>query len=311
MLLLFKKENNAEVPKWAAFFSPSQYTHFVKKIHKYFDKLNVKYSIEDGIVKVDEEKFGFTNLGLSTVAQVCNQEKKRNYKSRIKEHFNSMIESKIFQKEFDLIVDNFEEVKKYIGVRLYHNTFINHIGKEFTLGIKLFGDVYGMLVFDLPHTILSVQPDQIKPWGKSFEELFEIGKQNIKTKYPIKVTPEKFGKFSFLFVNSSNFFTPNIVFDLDKTPGLVGSKGSIIGLPHRHSILIYPIENLEVADAMNGLARATYGMNQEGPGSLTNKLFWYYNNTFTEIPYNFNEEGGLSFKPPTAFIDLLNTLEKA
>jgi len=117
--------------------------------------------------------------------------------------------------------------------------------------------------------------------------------------------------FSFLFATSDHFFTPNIVFYLDEKPGLVGSKVSIIGLPHRHSILIYPIENLEVADAMNGLAQATYAMNQEGPDSLTNKLFWYYNNTFTKIPYEFNKEGGLSFKPPATFINLLNTLEKA
>ena len=76
-------------------------------------------------------------------------------------------------------------------------------------------------------------------------------------------------------------------------------------------MLIYPIENVEFTDAMNGLAQATYAMNQEGTASLTNKLFWYYNNTFTKIPYEFNKEGGLSFKPPATFINLLNTLEKA
>ena len=311
MLPLFKKENNTGVPNWASFFSPYQYNHFINKIHKYFNQLNITYTTEDGVVKIDENKFGFSDLGLSTVAQICNQEKKRNYKIRIKDHFNSMIESKKFKKKFDLIVDNFEEVKKYIGVRLYHNTYVEHVGKKITLGKDLFGDVYGMLVFDLPYTVVGIEHNQIKPWGKSFEELFEIGKQNIKTNYPIKVNPEKFGSFSFIFATSDHFFTPNIVFDLDEKPGLVGSKGSIIGLPHRHSILIYPIENLEVADAMNGLAQATYGMNQEGPGSLTNKLFWYYNNTFTKIPYEFNKEGGLSFKPPATFINLLNNLEKA
>jgi hypothetical protein len=49
-------------------------------------------------------------------------------------------------------------------------------------------------------------------------------------------------------------------------------------------------------------------MNKEGPGSLTNHVFWYYNNTFINLPYNFDK--GLKVQPPEQFITILNSLDK-
>src|SRR5690606_37707118 len=102
--------------------------------------------------------------------------------------------------------------------------------------------------------------------------------------------------------------TPNIVFDIENRKELIGSKGSLVGLPHRHSAIIYPIENLEVVKAINGLIPTIYGMNQEGPGSLSNNLFWYKDKTFTQLPYKI-DEGKLQFFPPNNFVELLNELK--
>lgn len=303
-----KKTDKTNVPEWASFFDEKEYSLFVNEIDNYFKNLNIQYEIGDGQIHVSENEFGFSNLGLTNVAQVCKQEDKKYYKEIIAEHFNSMIRANKFDKEFEKIADNFEEVKKYIGVRLYDNDYVAHIGKELTIGKDFAGDIYSMIVFDFPDSVISIKPEQTTAWNKTTDELFEIGISNIKSKYPFTITKEAFGEFSIWFVQGEHFFTPNIVFDIENRKELIGSKGSLIGLPHRHSAIIYPIENLEVVKAINGLIPTIYGMNQKGPGSLSNNLFWYKDKTFTQLPYKI-DEGKLQFFPPDIFVELLNELK--
>lgn len=303
-----KKPDDTNIPEWASFFDNKEYSAFIKEIEIYFKNLNIQFEIGDGQIETNENEFGFSNPGLVNVAQVCKQEDKKYYKEIITEHFNSMIRANKFDKEFAKIADNFEEVKKYIGVRLYNNEYVAYVGKENTIGKNFAGDIYSMIVFDFPDSVLSINPEQTTPWNKTIDELLQIGIENIKAKYPLTITKEAFGEFSIWFIQGEHFFTPNIVFDIENRQELIGSKGSLIGLPHRHSAIIYPIENLEVVKAINGIIPTVYGMNQEGPGSLSNNLFWYKDNVFTQLPYKI-EEGKLQFFPPNNFLELLNELK--
>jgi hypothetical protein len=302
-----RKNTKQEIPNWAGFFENSEYSIFIYEIENYFKRINVQIEISDGIVTADKNIFGFSSLGLTNVAQICKQDEPKNYKEIIENHFNSLIQSNKFELEFDQIADNFEEVKKYIGVRLYNEQYIDYAGKEFIIGKEFGGDIYSMIVFDFPDSISSIKPEQIKKWGKSVDELFEIGIQNIKEKYPLTITKEDFTTFDIWFANSDHFFTPNIVFYVENLKELSGSNGLLIGIPHRHSAIIYPIENLEIANAMNGIFPAIYNMNQEGPGSLSNNVFWYKDGIFTKIPYKL-EDGKLQIFPPETFLELLNKL---
>ncbi|MFD1602066.1 hypothetical protein ACFSJW_19580 [Flavobacterium artemisiae] len=307
MFSFFKKNTKTEIPNWASFFENSEYSTFIYEIENYFKRQNIEIEISDGIIVATENELGFSNLGLSNVAQNCKQDKPKNYKDIIKNHFDSLIEANKFEIEFEKIANDLEKVKNYIGVRLYNKEYIDYVGKEFAIGKDFEGDIYSMLVFDFQHSIANIKPEQINGWGKSIDELFEIGLQNIKDKYPLQITKESFNTFDIWFANSDHFFTPNIVFDLENRKELIGSKGLLIGIPHRHSAIIYPIENLEVINAVNGIFPAIYNMNIEGPGSLSNKVFWYIDATFTEIPYKM-EDGKLQLFPPDNFLKLLNEL---
>lgn len=292
-----KKTDNNEIPQWASFFDNKEHSIFIKELDNYFKTLNVQYDLGDGLVTVKENEFGLNKLGLTNVAQVCKQEEKKFYKEIIAKHFNSLIRA-----------NKFEEVKSYIGVRLYSNDYVASIGKENTIGKDFAGDIYSMIVFDFPDSVLSIRPEQTKFWNKTIDELFEIGISNVKAKYPLTITKETFPEFSIWFVQSEHFFTPNVAFDIENRKELIGSKGSLVGLPHRHSAIIYPIENLEVVKAITGLIPTIYEMNQEGPGSLSNNLFWYKDNTFTQLPYKI-DEGKLQFFPPDNFLEILNELK--
>jgi hypothetical protein len=308
MFSIFKRyKDNQEVPEWASFFNGSEYSDFLKAVDNYFNKKKITYELGDGMIMTGVNDFSFNNLGLTNLAQVCKQDKPRNYGSIVSEHFDSMVRANQFDTEFNKIVHDFDNVKKYIGVRLYPNDYAANIGKELTIGKDFAGDIYAMLVFDLPDSITNVQPEQADKWGKSLDELFEVGLQNIKTNYSSDISQQKFNEFTIWFIQGNHFFTPNIVFELSNYPNLVGSKGSLIGIPHRHSVIIYPIENIEVVTAINQLIPTIYGMNSEGPGSVSNNLFWYKDGRFENLPYKI-EVNKLQFFPPDNFLELLNTL---
>ena len=310
MFSFFKKKiGGTEVPEWASFFDGREYSLFMKEIDNYFKKLNVKYEIRDGQMIVEENEFGFSNLGLTNVGQVCKQDEPEYYAEIITEHFSSLIRSNEFNRAFSKISDNFDEVKKYIGVRLYDYAYISHVDQGNLIGKDFAGDIYEMIVFDFPDSVVGIRPEQTTAWNTTTDELFEIGRENIKARYPSIITKEAFGEFAIWFVQGDHFFVPNIVFDLENKKELVGSMGSLVGLPHRHAALIYPIESLEVVNAINGIIPAIYGMNQEGPGSLSNNLFWYKDQKFTHLPYKI-DDNKLQFFPPDNFLDLLNGLQR-
>jgi len=104
------------------------------------------------------------------------------------------------------------------------------------------------------------------------------------------------------------FFGPNIVFDLKNRKELLNDMGVLIAMPHRHAVIIYPIKTLEVVDAINSLIPIVDGMNQEGPGSLTNQLYYYKNEIFLNLPYKLSD-GKVEFTPPDEFIEVLNNLQ--
>ena len=79
-------------------------------------------------------------------------------------------------------------------------------------------------------------------------------------------------------------------------------------MPHRHAMMIYPIENIQVTEAIRALIPAVFGMYHEGPGSLSPKLFWLYKGELIDLEYSLSD-AGFDFKPPEKFIEILNQLK--
>ena len=199
MFSFFKNKNKSnEKPDWASIFDNKEYLVFRAELHSYFTKLNVEYKIGDGVIEIEENIFGGGTLGLTNLIQFCKQEKAIHYSEFISNHFNSLMSAQKFDDEFSKIIIDFEKVKKYIAVKLYDEEYVSNVGQESTIVENLAGDIYSMLVFDLPEIVTNVNPDQTSGWNKTKEELFAIGIKNIKEKYPRVPTVAQWNRWSFL-----------------------------------------------------------------------------------------------------------------
>ncbi|WP_413669704.1 hypothetical protein ACEN9X_06975 [Mucilaginibacter sp. Mucisp86] len=308
MFSFFKRpKDNIVIPKWASFFNDAEYRDFIKAIDKFFYKKNISYKIEDDAsVKVGPNDFGLNILGLTNVAQSCKQDERQNYYELISGHFDALIRTYQFDKDFNAFVDDYEAIEKYLATRLYSLDYLKYGGEENKIYSMIAGEIAKVLVFDLPDAIQTITPEQAGKWNKTYDELFEKGIENVREKYPCSISKEKIGETDVLLAQGDHFFAPNIVFDLDEQH-LVGSWGAIIGVPHRHAAIIYPLETLAVINAVTSIIPVVDNMSKQGPGGVSNNLIWYKDGVFEELRYKI-ENNKIEIYPSEKFLEVLNNM---
>lgn len=296
------------VPAWADFFTQQEYTRFIGLLDRYFSKNKIEYVFDHGpIVQLDEDLFGLGQLGLVNLAQMAKQTPGSKWKRLIAGHFDSLQQSVRRQKEFDEHAHDFNYASKYLGVRLYHNDYVANIEEGLRIGKPFTEDVFALLVFDFPDSVTNVKPEQTIQWNKTYEELFQIGLNNIRGKYPFTISKQDLDGITVQAAFSDHFFTPNILFHLNDFEVLKSSKGILVALPHRHAVLLFPIRNIETITAINKLIPVVNGMFESGPGSISDSLYWYIEDHFIKLPYELDNQH-LRFFPPPEFVNVLNEL---
>lgn len=217
-----------------------------------------------------------------------------------------MIEDAKFRIEFERDVKDFEKVRQYIAVRLYDMGYLSSFPRESYLARAFAGELYSVIVFDLPQTISNVEPQQAAPWGKTFDELFDIGRLNVRTNYETKIETMDFGAdgdILYLCI-ADHPFAANMLYDLEAHPLLVGPCGSLVAAPNRNTALVYPFGNLDVVAMFRMLVGLVWDDYDNNPGMLTKEIYWYRNGVFTLLPYELTKYK-LKFRPSPEFSELL------
>lgn len=308
MFSFFKKnQSDTEAPGWASFFTQRQYKEFLKAIEKYFYEKDVVYTIEDGVLSAEANDYGFGEAELLNLAQDCLGADISFYQRVVDEHFDSLARACAFEKEFGDIKHDFEKIKEHIGVRLYPADFYEETGKDNSIAKEFAGDIYAMLVYDTEDSILTVKPEDAEKWGKPTDELFETGIKNIWDKYGVQLSEEEIEGFGIWVAQAQHFFTANIVFDTETLNDISGREGLLAGLPNRHAALLYPINDVQTGEFIDKLIVVVHNLYNQGPGSLSDNIFWYKDGHFENLPYTV-EEGEIQFSPPESFAKMLEGL---
>jgi hypothetical protein len=304
-----RKPKNQPVPNWANFFSHDEYDTFIGAVETYFEGQGHPFTIDDGIVRTQwvSRDSSMQNLGLMNVAQMCKQGKVEDYMDIVENHFEVMRKSQDFMTEFFARMDDYDFVAPFIGTRLYHIDHVSSVGAANVLSKPVTEEIIALLVFDMPQAISSVKPEQAKVWGKSVDELIAIGLENIAENYPFDVL-ELEANIPIKAVVQDHFFGANILLDLANHPELVGTHGTLVGVPHRHTTLMFPIEDISVLRAINMMIPMINGMHNEGPGSISECLYWYRAGAFEKLPYTITDEHTVEFLPPSDLVALLEYL---
>lgn len=292
-------------PPWTGPLSTSEFAAFAELVLAELRARGVEGRIEDGYVTAESGELS-GRYGLENLAQLCHQHDRREWKGIVHAHFAALGRAKRETKG----TRTFEEAQPLLAVRLWPAEYMEQVPREqVTLRQDLAGTLT-VLVYDLPDTIRQVRPEEAASWGKSLEELFALGLDNLRRKQRPQIRRAELpGGVRVTVFSGESFFVSSEVLRLDQFPGCVGRHGALVGVPTRHAMLAYPIDGPEVVKAMMLMAPVVLGICGQGPGSISPRVYWYHEGQFTDLPYIVKDRAP-QFAPPAEFIELVRSLGK-
>lgn len=292
---------------WAAFFSRDQIERFNQIVLAYFDSQDITVTLDDGVVTSIQEGLG--PYGLQNLAQLCAQAPQEKWQAIIKAHFDNLRRGQAEAAEIGEKIDDLDRIKPHLAVRIYPENTFGEMAREDLIYQKDLEGTLTVLVFDLPSTIRTVSRRLTSGWGKSNGELFQIGIENLRRK--IDIDHEKVMMSDEVHLNAyigESYYVAAYSLILEEHGEALGRYGALVGIPHRHMLLTYPINDIQVLQAVNGFLMALPKLFQEGPGSITPNLYWYRQGGFLHLPYAYHGDE-VRFSPPQAFLDLIEIIK--
>ncbi|MHB0936959.1 MAG: DUF1444 domain-containing protein [Armatimonadota bacterium] len=292
-------------PPWASFFTPWQWEQFVVAIAKELHARQIPFQYDpEGIfsVKVDDTEM---QMGLGNLAQICHQAGDRTlWTGIIKTHLDQILDAP--NDHVEEMLRDFDNVKDQLFIRLM--TLEGMPRQDLAVARNDIPGTIAYLAVDLPTTVRSITTGEVDGWDKTPGQLYEIGLNNVRTKSAIQEAriPVQEG-IEFIGVTGDDFFVASHTLLLHEHPDWMGRYGSLVIIPTRQSFVVFPINDLLFTKAMQYLAMMATGLEQEGPGSITNNVFWYNDGSYVDIPYKI-ESKTVSVTPPADFVAMMNRI---
>jgi hypothetical protein len=298
-----------DVPEWARFFDVEGYTAFLDAVRKDMERRKTPYELGEGTLHVAPPGEEEADYGLLNLAQLCNACPRRDWERAVRDHFDNAFRCTSEAEELDARSGSFEGVSSLLKVRLYHTDYLEQMGADRLVHRIPAEGLVETLVYDLPGSVRTVPAEHAARWGKGTDELLEAGLANVKAEP--RPTPQVFKLdqgAAFRAIVGDSFFTASHALFLEEYLGKATEFGEVVSVPHRHAVLFHAIEDARAMTAIQSLIAVTFGMYQEGPGSISPSLYWRRGGSLTPLPSRVTAQS-VTFSPPDLFVDeVLNRL---
>jgi len=296
-----------DFPDWAApLETPERFRAFLDGVAAYFAKRNLSAHIHpSGVVHPDPNNVE-TAWGLSNLLQICATRNPAEFSGVIASHFDLLERAAAQHQQLASKIADWEYARPRLRIRLWdeevRQALANSITRETIPGLL------SALAIDLPESIDTVSHDLLKSWDKTAVEVFDIARENTWDAVqpePKLLAPEQLGAIQ--IVEADSYYTASIALQIDRLPQLLGPHGVFLSVPTRAGMLALPFHQMADLQLLAHMVRFTRHCFEQGPGSISHRLWWYRLGTWHEIPYESDPER-ISVMPPLAFEQYLSTI---
>jgi len=282
-------------------FNPSELSTFYDAVEEYLESQGHTLEIKNGYAILQSGK---AKIDLRNIAQDCRQTEEGHWRVIIENYFRQ-IES-IRENAFSVGDKPFAEVADLLAVRLWPNGTLQNVGAGNLIYREDLEGTISTLVLNLPDSIQAVTPQMATSWEKSKDELFNIGFDNVfaHCKPDIAETVLAGDIKTVTLSNNNDFLTATHVFFIEKYPNCIGKYGSLVGIPLRDIVVCYPINDNQIARAIQVLVPTIKDVYVEGPGSVSPYVYWYHEDCFEAVHY---VEKKNEFVLPNQLLDILKS----
>lgn len=295
----------ASVAHWTGFATPAEYRRFLDLVCAHLTGEGFELTVGDGVVEARRDG-GTVRCGLQNLAQKCAMTAEREWPATIREHFKALLTMSGQAHAFESLANDAARARELVKLRLYPEGYAGVSDK--LVHRALAPGVIVALAYDLPDTVSGVPPEHLAGWGIDVQEAFEIGLDNLARESLAKWQMLRAGAgFQFHVLSGDSFFTSSQVLRLGEIFHLGGPHGLLVGVPHRHTLIVYPIVDAGVAVALPTLAQIAAGLYAKGPGSLSPNVYWWRAGKLLHVPVTIDAKQ-IAVTPPPEFTALLNEL---
>ena len=289
-------------PEWASFFTAEAYEAFIAVVRADLDRRGAPYEIDDGLVRMagTSSVFGLTNL-----AQVCHANERGEWPVIVATHFTNL--GSTTGRDVDALAADFEQVRSILRVRLLAEESMGGMSPDDIAGSRRYAPgILLSLEYDFPDSTQGVPLDHVERWPLDADAVWQIAIDNVRSEpQPVRQTvPAQGGTFELAM--GDDFYVASRVLRLaDELPP--GTTDAVVATPNRHVLLWHAIRDVSVVGAMQGMAALANRMFVEGPGSISDQLYWWRADAVVQLPVRVQDKG-IDLAPPDEFVALLNTL---
>ena len=269
------------------------YNNFINVVKKELKEIHIQnyeehFKEQYFIIKEENDYFDVgTEVGLTNLYNICSQNDKSQWKNIIKNHFSQVKISRDEEKVILPKLENFETGKEYLKLRIYPIDYKDQISKSSIFESNM-DDYISVVVIDFPSTIKNLTKEYLEKWNLSEKEILEIAKENT-----LKNNKEEFEEYKIsdtfsvsVMLSDTNIFVTSSIYDLNKKYNLISKYGAFVAIPNRYGIILKNINKETVNNdilQMTGLVNYMY---QQGPGSITNTIYWFDGKHFFKVIHN-------------------------
>ena len=290
-------------PEFASFFSGAQYRRFLAVVEADLRRRGLDPQIGDGFVTAATGSGEPAQWGLANLAQRCNQSPEDEWPAVVATHFTAL--QSMIGRDLDALAADFEQARPILRVRLMPDESMGGVPIQEAVSRAIAPGVLGVLVYDFPDSTASVHEEHLAGWPVSTDEAFALAVDNVRSEpSPEPETLDADGA-SIRLMAGDSFYVATRALYLGEL--LDGAQHAVFAIPNRHVLLWHPITDLSVATAMLPMYQVTLGMFRDGPGSISDQLYWWRDGDIVHLPHRMDGRRA-AFAPPDEFVELLNGL---
>lgn len=297
-----------DFPDWALVMKTHErFATFMDAVERYFVRRKIPVQIHpEGTVSLPEGAPLMGTLGLGNIMQSCARHEDDEWNGLIAAHFDTLARSHAQRDKFEAQIKDWAFVGPRLRIRLWDQDESRHLAKSVTT--EHIPGLLSALVVDLPEAIRSVHVEEKDAWARPERELFRIARDNVLREVQPEARPfDPERPDGLLIVEADSFYTASAALDVERVPGLLGQHGVFVSLPVRHGMLAWRFNELDDVQGVGPLVRATKVLFEEGPGSISSRVWWFRAGTWHEIGYESSDEH-VAVIPPAELAAYLNRL---
>ena len=135
----------------------------------------------------------------------------------------------------------------------------------------------------------------------------DAGAEDVRVEGRLDTKAIEAGDLRILAFTGESYFTASHALFLEDYLRPVPEHGALLAVPHRHSVMFYPIVGTDAVHAVQTMLPAAFGMFHEGPGSISPDLYWWRRDRIVHLPSKMTAKQA-TFRPPEEFVEMLNGL---